>query len=466
MPENLKELGRPVIFDRVASILSCPVCEGTVLTEYLRLGTQPIANRLLKAPDDSAPRYPLGLQVCNGCGLSMLTHMIRPDEVYKDYPFLSGTSKQWVKHCKELAHVIRCPKELFPVVLDIGSNDGTLGRAFQKEGWCVVGVEPNQPVDTECPFPVKAVYWSKEESHRARRYIAGGKTGKAHPPDLIVATNVFGHAPDPLDFLRGIKHALRVTGLAIIECQHAGFMQQHWAFDTVYHEHLWFWWTKPMIAACTATGLEVVDIEYLPNLHTGSVRYWIRHEGYDDRASGAWPNARRRRRTTTLTDRERVAECLANEEKYLDQMEPYREFGDVVVETVDEFHRIFTQRDRPVLAGYGASAKAATMLNAIQATVEEIPCVVDDAPSKQGKFLPGSRIPIVAEIPPETEVLILFSWNVAAGLMRRALDDGYEGMFLVPLPELKIYSAEEAERFARGSVTTVTVEERQEFIYA
>ncbi len=392
----------------------------------------------------------------------MLTHMVRSDEVYKDYPFISGMSKQWVRHCEGLAQAIRCPKENFPVVIDIGSNDGTLGRAFQKKGWCVVGVEPHQPAGTECPFLVKPVYWSREESHKARRYI-GGSPNNDHRPDLIVATNVFGHAPDPLDFLRGIKHAMRRTGIAIIECQHAGFMQQHWAFDTVYHEHLWFWWTKPMIAACKRTGLEVTNIEYFPNLHTGSVRYWIRHEGY---ISATGIGQGRAQRTTCTTDRERVAECLANEEEHLDQMEPYREFGEVVVETVEQFRRIFTQRGRPVLAGYGASAKAATMLNALKATVEEIPCVVDDAPSKQGKFLPGSKIPIVAEIPPETEVLILFSWNVAASLMRRALDDGYEGMFLVPLPELKVYSAEEAGKFVRSSIATVEIEEQQEFIYA
>ena len=460
MPESTQELARPVIRDRVARIDSCPVCEGTVLTQYLKLGTQPIANRLLTAPDDPSPRYPLGVQVCAGCGLSMLTHMVRADEVYKDYPFLSGTSKQWVKHCEMLAKAVRCPEGNFPLVVDIGSNDGTLGRAFQRAGWCVVGVEPNQPEGTESSFMVKPVYWSKEEGHRARTYIAGGST---HRPDLIVATNVFGHSPDPLDFLRGIKQGLRNTGVAIIECQHVGFMQQHWAFDTVYHEHLWFWWTKPMVAACERTGLEVVDIEYLPNLHTGSVRYWIRHEGYDGGKSWRW---QRRRRTRIETERERVAECLANEEGHLNEMEPYREFGDVVVETVEQFRRIFTQPNRPVLAGYGASAKAATMLNALKATVEEITCVVDDAASKQGKFLPGSKIPIVAEIPKETEVLILFSWNVAASLMRKALDAGYEGMFLVPLPELKTYNTEEADRYVKDSIYKVEVEERQELIYA
>ena len=463
MSTDVKELARPAIRERLAVIATCPVCEGDRLTRYLDLGSQPIANRLLTKPDDPSPRYPLGAQVCQSCGLSMLTHMVTSTELYKDYLFEAGASKQWHKHCEQLAKRIRPPDVDFPMVVDIGSNDGTLGKAFQREGWCVFGVEPNQPENTEASFPVKRAYWGTEEGDRARNYIRG------YAPDVILATNVFSHAADPLDFLRGIKIAMRPTGLAVIECQHVGFMQQHWAFDTIYHEHLWFWWTKPMITACAKVGLEVVDLEYFPNLHTGSVRYWIRHVGQSKR-----PKREYKRRPKHAADLDRVAACLNNERDHLEELESYNGFAHVVVETVSEFRRIFTQADRPVLAGYGASAKAATMLNAIKATPEEILCVVDDTRSKQGKFLAGSRIPIVAEIPEETEVLILFSWNIAAGLIRKALDAEYKGMFLVPLPEMKLYGTESADKYARNSAhhgrtdkgQTPEIERKQEFIYA
>ena len=459
MPESTQELARPAIYDRLAVINSCPVCEGQNLVKYLDLGSQPIANRLLKDIESSDPRYPLGAQVCQGCGLSTLTHMVRANELYRDYRFEAGTSKQWHKHCEQLAKRIRRPDVEFPMVLDIGSNDGTLGRAFQSLGWCVVGVEPNQPEGTEASFPVKRAYWGLEEGNKARNYIRG------FAPDLILATNVFSHTSDPMDFLRGIKLALRGPGLAVIECQHVGFMQQHWAFDTIYHEHLWFWWTKPMSIACDKAGLEIVDIEYFPNLHTGSVRYWIRHKG-----QAARPKAQYIRRPHHVAKLDRVAECLQNERDHLEEMEPYHEFGNVVVETIDEFRRIFTQADRPILAGYGASAKAATMLNAIKATPGEIPGVVDDTKNKQGKLLPGTKIPIVAEIPEGTQVLILFSWNIAAGLIRKALDAGYNGMFLVPLPEMKLYDTETADKYARNSShhgpKPPEIERTQEFLYA
>lgn len=420
-----------------------------------------MANRLLSDPDDPSPQYPLGVQACQSCGLSMLTHMVRTEEVYKDYPFLSGTSDQWVRHCKLLAESLKPPADGYPVLIDIGANDGTMGRAFQRQNWCVVGVEPNQPVGSEYSFLHREAYWSKEEGERSKKYVS---SRGYHHPDIMVATNVFGHAPDPLDFLRGIKAGLRRSGLAIIECQHVGFMQQHFAFDTVYHEHLWFWWTKPMAEACKRTGLEVVDVEYFPNLHTGSVRYWIRHKGYQ-RPSG--PGRKPPRDFMKFVpDRERVAACIANEEAVLGGMKPYREFGAVAVETIEQFRRIFTQDNKTVFAGYGASAKAATMLNAIGATPKEISCVVDDAPSKQGKFIPGCEIPIVAKIPAKTEVLVIFSWNVTAGIIRKALEDEYKGMFLVPLPIMKVYNTEEARLLANQSRAHTDIEERREFLYA
>jgi SAM-dependent methyltransferase len=438
----------------------------------LDLGRQPIANRLLDRPDDLDPRYPLGLQVCTECGLGTLTHMVHHAELYRDYPFRSGTSQQWKDHCAELAQgrwwyggpnkrVSRPRGAKSPLVLDVGANDGTLLHAFRKFRWTSWAVEPNPPDDVAFTFPVTRAYWGYEEGVKSRHYI------HMNYPDMVVATNVFAHTPDPLDFLRGIQAALRETGVAVIEVQHFGYLMEHWAFDTIYHEHMWFWWTKPMTIACDQVGLKIVDMSYYPNLHGGSVRYVLRHKAYDyqerlDRGLGS-----NKMRTDWPHDMVRWASCLDNERKVLEG-DVYTEFANGVQAAVEEFRRIFADPARPAMAAYGASAKGATFLNAVKATPETITAVVDDAPAKQGKYMPGSNIPIVAEIPEGTEMLLLLSWNVAPDLIQRALDAGYTGDYLIPMPVTKVIGAEQAEAFIHScrKRTTGNVNATKEFLYA
>lgn len=399
----------------------CRVCNTPLPAPYLDLGEQPLANALCPAsaepptPNSSEfnalyreDKYPLAVTRCHKCDLSQLTVVVDPAVLYAGYRFRSGVSETWLRHCEDLAASFKRPG----TVLDIAANDGTLLRAFAHRGWEVEGVDPC-PLTTE--FPMYAEQWSEGLAAT----IVHRKTF-----DLIIAQNVLGHVDDVLGFLRGIKMVLAPEGRAIIEVPHVGELLRNCAFDTIYHEHLSYWSLGPLQRAAWRAGLRVVDVERLTT-HGGSRRYWLAH-------------------SETPMKHSVPEERLDEYRQHLHEAGPYERFAAAVEQQLEDIQGEVLWRDGAPghrLVGWGASAKAAVMLNALAHCDTWLPkSVIDDCPEKQGLLMPGVHIPIIA--PPDdlsdVDVLWVLSWNNFAAIKAKAENRGFKGKYLLthPTPRL------------------------------
>jgi novobiocin biosynthesis protein NovU/D-mycarose 3-C-methyltransferase len=361
------------------------------------LGEQPLANAL-RTPGDTSEEFraPLSVVLCENCGLSQLTVVVDPEILYKGYRFRSGTSEAWRKHCVDLAE--QCGDGTNYVALEIASNDGTMLDALSPHGWRVMGVDP-EPWHPS----VQRGYWTEQYA----RDLGIGNF------ELVIAQNVLGHVDDPIDFLKGIKAVLAEDGQAVIEVPNVGNLIDDCAFDTIYHEHLTYWNGIAVSRAARQAGLSVRSIERLPNIHGGSVRYWLEHgENYMA-----------------------VYDFLPDT--------PYVLFGQRVAQHINKTAHLVDKASRKKFIGWGASAKGAIYLNALNNRWPAVGLpeyVIDETKEKQGLLMPGVRLPIVA--PPDdlsdVDVIWVTIWNWLGQVKEKARARGFEGRFLItsPRPEL------------------------------
>ncbi len=390
---------------RIKTHTACRACCSESLVQYLDLGVQAPANALrpigAEGPEFTAP---LSVSWCSACGLSQLDQVVDPTILYTDYPFRAGTSRLWQSHCAMLMTSLETTGRKF--LVDIGSNDGTLLKEAQDRGWKVLGVDPS-PTDTK--MPSLSMLWSSGVGRRISRLH-----GQA---DVVTATNVFGHVDDAKDFLEGIAVVLKPHGLGIIECPHIFPLLENVAFDTIYHEHLSYWSLRPLEMLAESVGLKVIDVRMFANLHGGTMRYTLT------------PGNERTKINTTVTGL-RILESA----HFKRGIEPYDEFAGRVEAKIERFYdAVMTVRQNGKrLWGYGANAKGAVLLQAAGITEPTIERIVDDTTEKQGRLMPGSRIPITdAGILSEPDILILLSWNNADDLKAKARKRGFTGEFLI-----------------------------------
>lgn len=382
----------------VTPITACRLCGSPKLWEFFTLGEQPFANDLV--PPDQLDRVderaPLTVVRCDACGHVQLRHTVSPDRLFSDYRFQSGIAPGWHQHCADFA-AAQTERRGPGFVIDIGSNDGTLLTKFQALGWRVLGIEPAANLANNATVPT--ICGGFDVATAQHVFVKSG------PADLIVAQNVLGHVDDPIEFLCGAEGLLAPDGELVIEVPDVRRLLATLAFDTIYHEHLSYWSIFTLQAAAVRTGLEVVDSESLP-VHGGSLRVTMKHD-HMTRWQMAGPNE-------------------------LGTREPFLTFQSRVDDHLHELRDLWSIAPPPIW-GYGASAKATVMLNALGCTPERI---VDDAPAKQGYFVPGVRVPITGPAGLATaQTLVLFSWNWADDLKRRAVAAGFTGEFLLPWPE-------------------------------
>lgn len=382
----------------VTRITVCRLCGSPDLWEFFTLGDQPLANDLVSADRLAGvdERFPLTVVRCDKCGHVQLLHTVSPDRLFSDYRFQSGISAGWHQHCAEFA-AAQTQRRGPGFVIDIGSNDGTLLTKFQDRRWRVLGIEPAANLARTAPVRTLSIAWTMALADKIRHGDG--------PADLIIAQNVLGHVNDPVEFLRAAKHAVAPTGCLVVEVPDLRRLLAMLAFDTIYHEHLSYWSVGTIQRAAARAELQVVDCVFLP-IHGGSLRVTLR----PDHVIGmSW-----------IGDTD------------LGTSEPFLTFQSRVDEHLHELRKLWADATPPIW-GYGASAKATVMLNALGLAPERI---VDDAPSKQGLYVPGVRIPITGPAGIETaQTLVLFSWNWAEDLKRRARDAGFAGEFLIPWPE-------------------------------
>jgi SAM-dependent methyltransferase len=394
---------------------------------FLDLGFAPPSNAYLTEAQLSVPEvyYPLRVKVCPQCWLVQTEDFAQPSELFSEnYAYFSSTSSSWLLHAKVYAEkMIRMLSlGVSHLVIEIACNDGYLLKNFEEAAVPCLGIEPTDSTAAAAErlgIPVLREFFNERLGQSFRLM---GKQA-----DLIVANNVYAHVPDINDFTRGIQAALKPEGVVTVEFPHLMRLIQQSQFDTVYHEHFSYLSLYSAQKIFRAAGLRIWDVEELPT-HGGSLRLYGCHISSE-------------RATSTTVD----SILQAEEQSGLRDMQTYLKFQAAADRIKDSLLQFLIEQKRcgRVVGAYGAAAKGNTLLNFAGIKPDLLPFVVDAAPAKQGKFLPGSHIPIVAPAALENfdlDYLLILPWNIAGeikeqtrALLRR------DTRFVTSVPELRIH---------------------------
>lgn len=401
---------------------SCRGCGASGAEPVIDLGRQPLANAYLDEPALDRPEatYPLALVFCPRCSLVQISESVDPQLLFGDYRYLSSSSDAFVERARALATrlVDRYRLNASSQVYEIGSNDGYLLQHYRDLGIPVRGVEPAKAiarVATGRGVPTLSEFFSSAVA-RALRSDVG-------PADVIHANNVLAHVPDVHDVLRGIEILLADDGTLVVETPYVRNLVDGLEFDTIYHEHVYYYSLTSLAALWSASGLRIVDVERLP-VHGGSLRVFGR-KASSGGAQGPEVGA-------LLADE--VSAGIVGHAYYRSFAARVDALGVGLREML-----VGLRKDGRRIAAYGAAAKGTVLLNAFGIGADLIDFVVDRNPMKQGLYMPGQHLPIrpvedlLTEVP---DVVLLLAWNVAdevVGQQEAYLRHG--GRFLVPVPE-------------------------------
>jgi SAM-dependent methyltransferase len=406
--------------------MKCRHCGQGLQHVFLDLGAAPLSNRYLDAADLRRPEthYPLRLFVCDGCWLVQTEDHAAADEIFAaDYAYFSSVSRSWLEHAARYCAAIteRLSLDATRFVIEVASNDGYLLRNFVQAGIPCLGIEPTAStaaVAERQGIPVVKRFFGEA---LARELASQGRQA-----DLVIGNNVFAHVPDINDFTRGLKAVLKPSGTVTLEFPHLMQLIAQSQFDTVYHEHFSYLSLAAVARIFARAGLRVFDVEELPT-HGGSLRVYGCHE-VDQRAQA--------RSVQAVLD----AEAQAG----LRELATYTHFQARADKVKDDFVAFLLERKREgsSIAAYGAAAKGNTLLNYAGVRPDLLPYVCDAAPSKQGRFMPGSRIPILAPAVLEQrrpDYIVILPWNIADELMSQLAPLRAAGArFVTAVPELRI----------------------------
>ena len=393
----------------------CRHCGSPLTEEVIDLGHQPPSNAYLTAEQLLGPEitYPLKVFVCTHCWLVQLPAHAAAEELFTaDYAYFSSTSSSWCAHAERFvaSAVERLGLGPQSLVVELASNDGYLLQYVQQRGIPCLGIEPTRA--TADAARAKGI-------NTIERFFGVALAEELEPADLVVVNNVLAHVPDINDFVAGIARLLKPTGRASIEFPHLLRLLAGNQFDTIYHEHYSYLSLRAVARIAAAAGLAVVDVEEL-STHGGSLRVWL---GYQGAAKAA-----------AAVDTVLAAEAAAGLET-LAAYAGFQQRAEAAKHGLLEFLLQAKREGRRVL-GYGAAAKGNTLLNYAGIRSDLLPAVADRAPSKQGKHLPGSHIPVVSpeQLAAQTpDALLVLPWNLIDELRQQL--PGQE--LVTAIPELR-----------------------------
>ncbi|OIN53512.1 class I SAM-dependent methyltransferase [Pseudomonas costantinii] len=405
--------------------MNCRHCCKPLQHNFLDLGFAPPSNAYLTESELSAPEiyFPLKLKVCDNCWLVQTEDYAQAELFFsKDYAYFSSTSTSWLTHAavysKDMIKRLALGTESF--VIEVASNDGYLLKNFVAADIPCLGVEPTASTAAAAEklgIPVVREFFGQALGNRLAE--------EGRQADLIAGNNVFAHVPNINDFTLGLKAALKSGGTITLEFPHLKQMIEHTQFDTVYHEHFSYLSLYTVTQIFAAAGLRVFDVEELPT-HGGSLRVFGCHE-FDSRQDS--PNV----------------ECvLADELRFgLKDLDTYHEFQQRADEVKNGLVSFLIEQKRAgkQVVAYGAAAKGNTLLNYAGVKPDLLSYVCDAAPSKQGKFLPGSHLPIYAPqklAQTNPDIVIVLPWNIAKEVLEqnRALQENGT-TFVVAVPVMR-----------------------------
>lgn len=398
--------------------MKCRHCGTPLEHTFVDLGFAPPSNAYLQAEDLCNPEvhYPLRVQVCHRCWLVQTEDYARAEELFSpDYAYFSSTSSSWLAHAAEYVRMITGRLRLGPenFVIEVASNDGYLLRNFVAAGIPCLGIEPTAGTAAAAEalgIPVMREFFGEAFGRRL--------AGEGRRADLILGNNVYAHVPDINDFTRGLAAALKPEGVVTLEFPHLVPLIEQTQFDTIYHEHFSYLSLTTVADIFAGAGLRVWDVEELPT-HGGSLRVYGCHAG------------------ATIATTARVDALLAREDRFgVTRLATYTEFQKRADRVKVDLLAFLIEQKRAGrrVAAYGAAAKGNTLLNYAGVRPDLLPYVCDAARSKQGKFMPGSHIPIyppeaLREDPPD--YVVILPWNIADEVRTQLKDLVDNGVVLV-----------------------------------
>ncbi len=405
---------------------TCRLCSSRDLALVLSLTPTPPANAFVakEAVAQDQDTYPLDVFFCEDCHHVQLLDVIDPGLLFEDYVYVSGTSPVFKAHFESYAKSI-CERFKPPpgsLALDIGSNDGTLLGYFKEAGMSVMGVDPARAIARRATEGGIRTLTGFFTPRLARRILSDhGKAG------IITANNVFAHADDLAGILEGVKTLLAEDGVFAFEVSYLADVLEKTLFDTIYHEHLSYHSVKPLVRFLEDNAMEAFAVERV-NTHGGSIRVLAQNSGGPYPIDGS------------------VAEAIALEKRLgHDGTGIFQTLAKRIEELKADLHDVLEglKTEGRTIAGFGAPAKATTLMYQFELDLKTIDFIVDDSPLKQGLFSPGLHVPI---LPPQEvyvrnpDYLLILAWNFAEPIMaNHAVFHERGGRFIIPVPKVEIH---------------------------
>lgn len=401
------------------NLRACRSCGSKNFEVFLDLGSMPLADRMLmpRQLEEAEPYFPLEVAFCHDCALVQITETVAPEILFDaDYPYFSSVSEYLLKHSRENALELIEARKLGPdsLAAEIASNDGYLLKNFVEAGVPVLGIDPaNGPVEAARAAGVNTMH-AFFGLDLAKQLRAEGKQA-----DVIIANNVLAHVADTNGLVAGMATLLKDTGVVVVECPYVKALIDRNEFDTIYHEHLCYFSMTALDALFRRHGLYINDVRQL-SIHGGSLRIYAEKKE-DVKAS--------------------VSDMLADEKAVgLDRFDYYRDFADRVRKTCADLKSLIgdLKAKGHRLVGYGAAAKATTLINFAHIGTETLEYIVDRNRHKQGRYMPGKHIPIMAPerlVEDRPDYVLLLPWNFADEIL--AQQEAYRskgGKFIIPIP--------------------------------
>jgi len=404
----------------------CRFCRAALSHLVVDLGCQPLANAYL-APEDldrMEPFYPLRLFVCDRCFLVQLEDYVTPEALFSNYAYFSSYSDSWLEHCRAYVEAVvpRFGLDATSRVIEVASNDGYLLQYFREKGVPVLGIEPAGNVAAAAAqrgVPTLVRFFGRE--------AAAALAAEGVQADLLIGNNVLAHVPALNDFVAGLKVALKPQGVLTMEFPHLLRLMEENQFDTIYHEHFSYFSFTTARDVFAAHGLTVFDVEQIPT-HGGSLRVYVRHAADQSKPIEA-----------------RVVSVLQEEERWgVRHLGRYHAFGEQVKATKRRLLEFLIRAKDAgrTIAAYGAPAKGNTLLNYCGVRTDFIDYTVDRSPHKQGRYLPGSHIPVhspqrISETRPD--YLLILPWNLKDEIIQQlGFVRAWGCAFIVPIPEVQV----------------------------
>ena len=391
------------------------------------LGMSPLCESYLPAEklDSMEPFYPLHVLVCSKCFLVQINEYVSAEEIFTEYAYFSSYSSSWLKHAEDYVSMIseRLKLGADSKVVELASNDGYLLQYFVKRGIPALGIEPAANVAKaarERGVETEVAFFGADTARKMR--------DSGLQADLVLGNNVLAQVPDLNSFVAGVPVILKPTGTATFEFPHLMRLFEGNQFDTIYHEHFCYFSLIATEAIFAGHGMTVFDVEELWT-HGGSLRVYLRHTSDNSRPVSE--------RVLALRAREEAAGYRS--------MEAYRRFEAQVRETKRKILELLiaAKRAGKTVVGYGAPGKGNTLLNYCGIRTDFLDYTVDKNPYKQGKFLPGTHIPIHApsridETRPD--YIFILPWNFREEIVAQlAHTRAWGAKFIVPIPEAVVF---------------------------